>query len=91
MIVLFYIFFGKLDTYIFLYLQIIPTSPQTATTIPQHSSSADTSNVSDEGLHLLDEATSSETLANTKEKTPMCLVNELARFNKVRLMTMQSI
>ena len=23
------------------------------------------------------------TLANTKEKTPMCLVNELARFNKV--------
>lgn len=22
-------------------------------------------------------------LANTKEKTPMCLVNELARFNKV--------
>jgi len=25
----------------------------------------------------------STTLANTKEKTPMCLVNELARFNKV--------
>lgn len=25
-------------------------------------------------------------LANTKEKTPMCLVNELARFNKVSLM-----
>lgn len=24
-----------------------------------------------------------ENLANTKEKTPMCLVNELARFNKV--------
>lgn len=24
-----------------------------------------------------------ETLANSKEKTPMCLVNELARFNKV--------
>ena len=23
-------------------------------------------------------------LANTKEKTPMCLVNELARYNKVR-------
>ena len=23
------------------------------------------------------------TLANTKEKTPMCLINELARFNKV--------
>ena len=23
-------------------------------------------------------------MANTKEKTPMCLVNELARFNKVR-------
>lgn len=23
-------------------------------------------------------------LANTKEKTPMCLINELARFNKVR-------
>ena len=22
-------------------------------------------------------------LANTKEKTPMCLINELARFNKV--------
>lgn len=27
---------------------------------------------------------STTTLANTKEKTPMCLVNELARFNKVR-------
>ena len=25
----------------------------------------------------------SEVLANTKEKTPMCLVNELSRFNKV--------
>ncbi|XP_013772151.1 double-stranded RNA-binding protein Staufen homolog 2-like isoform X3 [Limulus polyphemus] len=25
-----------------------------------------------------------ETMANTKEKTPMCLVNELARFNKVQ-------
>ena len=25
-----------------------------------------------------------ENLANTKEKTPMCLVNELARYNKVR-------
>ena len=24
-------------------------------------------------------------LANTKEKTPMCLVNELARYNKVSL------
>lgn len=24
-------------------------------------------------------------LANNKEKTPMCLINELARFNKVRL------
>ena len=23
-------------------------------------------------------------LANTKEKTPMCLVNELSRYNKVR-------
>ncbi len=23
-------------------------------------------------------------LANTKEKTPMCLINELARFNKVK-------
>jgi len=23
-------------------------------------------------------------LANMKEKTPMCLINELARFNKVR-------
>ena len=23
-------------------------------------------------------------LANTKEKTPMCLVNELARYNKVK-------
>jgi hypothetical protein len=28
--------------------------------------------------------TTTTTLANTKEKTPMCLVNELARFNKVR-------
>ncbi|XP_021921213.1 double-stranded RNA-binding protein Staufen homolog 2 isoform X3 [Zootermopsis nevadensis] len=27
---------------------------------------------------------STTTLANTKEKTPMCLVNELARFNKIQ-------
>ena len=26
---------------------------------------------------------SSENLANLKEKTPMCLINELARFNRV--------
>lgn len=26
------------------------------------------------------------TLANTKEKTPMCLINELARYNKVDVM-----
>lgn len=26
----------------------------------------------------------SHSLANTKEKTPMCLINELARFNRVR-------
>jgi hypothetical protein len=31
--------------------------------------------------------TTTNTLANTKEKTPMCLVNELARFNKVRYYT----
>jgi len=28
-------------------------------------------------------ATQQPNLANTKEKTPMCLINELARFNKV--------
>lgn len=28
--------------------------------------------------------TSNESLANTKEKTPMCLINELARFNKIQ-------
>ena len=27
--------------------------------------------------------TEEQNLANTKEKTPMCLINELARFNKV--------
>ena len=30
-----------------------------------------------------EEQTSQNNLANTKEKTPMCLINELARFNKV--------
>lgn len=29
------------------------------------------------------ENSSNETLANTKEKTPMCLINELARYNKI--------
>lgn len=29
------------------------------------------------------ESATKETLANTKEKTPMCLINELARYNKV--------
>ena len=30
-----------------------------------------------------DSSNRDETVANTKEKTPMCLVNELSRFNKV--------
>lgn len=30
-----------------------------------------------------DEQNSTNNLANTKEKTPMCLINELARYNKV--------
>lgn len=30
-----------------------------------------------------DEQSSTNNLANTKEKTPMCLINELARYNKV--------
>ena len=29
------------------------------------------------------EASEEHSLANTKEKTPMCLINELARYNKV--------
>lgn len=29
----------------------------------------------------------SQSLANTKEKTPMCLINELARFNRVRILS----
>jgi double-stranded RNA-binding protein Staufen len=31
----------------------------------------------------LEEQISETNLANTKEKTPMCLINELARYNKV--------
>lgn len=35
--------------------------------------------------HQTEQQKSNETaLANTKEKTPMCLINELARYNKVR-------
>ena len=34
--------------------------------------------------------TTTTTLANTKEKTPMCLVNELARFNKVSTLSVIS-
>lgn len=30
-----------------------------------------------------EEQNSENNLANTKEKTPMCLINELARYNKV--------
>ncbi len=30
-----------------------------------------------------------QTMANTKEKTPMCLVNELARYNKVGIYSLQ--
>lgn len=32
-----------------------------------------------------------KTLANTKEKTPMCLINELARFNKVGYVSMVTV
>ena len=31
-----------------------------------------------------EEQSSTNNLANTKEKTPMCLINELARYNKVQ-------
>lgn len=36
------------------------------------------------GTTTVNANTTTTTLANTKEKTPMCLVNELARFNKVK-------
>lgn len=32
-----------------------------------------------------------ESLANTKEKTPMCLINELARYNKVSTCTVKPV
>nr|XP_029709782.1 double-stranded RNA-binding protein Staufen homolog 2 [Aedes albopictus] len=53
-----------------------------------------TGNTSDSSSNLKDSSTVQtqslllssvpETLANTKEKTPMCLVNELARYNKIQ-------
>lgn len=41
---------------------------------------------SDHQANLPNTNTSSvpSSLANTKEKTPMCLVNELARYNKIQ-------
>lgn len=35
------------------------------------------------GKEAASENQNQENLANTKEKTPMCLINELARFNRV--------
>ncbi|XP_053571104.1 double-stranded RNA-binding protein Staufen homolog 2 [Bombina bombina] len=40
--------------------------------------------VSDDGQTKLMEVTLYENMTNPKEKTPMCLVNELARFNRIQ-------
>lgn len=58
------------------------SSSSTSTTTPVVSANINNilSNDSDNG----ETAEGIESLANTKEKTPMCLVNELARFNKIQ-------
>ncbi|XP_062540493.1 double-stranded RNA-binding protein Staufen homolog 2 isoform X4 [Armigeres subalbatus] len=48
---------------------------------PDSNNLKDSSTVQSQSLLL---SSVPETLANTKEKTPMCLVNELARYNKIQ-------
>lgn len=65
----------------------VPPLPATTSVPPPVSSSAEDSSSnsqSQQQMQPMSQLLSSvpENLANTKEKTPMCLVNELARYNK---------
>ena len=58
---------------------MLPSNLGMGSTIPDVNGGGD----AQEPIKLEDE--NEENMANTKEKTPMCLVNELARFNKVSM------
>ncbi|XP_049776933.1 double-stranded RNA-binding protein Staufen homolog 2-like isoform X1 [Schistocerca cancellata] len=61
---------------------ITVSNTATATTATATSPSPSTSTTN--ATSSANSTTTSTNLANTKEKTPMCLVNELARFNKIQ-------
>ena len=60
-----------------------PTPSQTVNDVPDSVESAPNTEASMSGTSGLTAELSELPLANMKEKTPMCLINELARFNKV--------
>lgn len=67
----------------------IPHQPQPKSNLPTlvHYESEATENSSDQQILTANTSTSSmptNNLANNKEKTPMCLINELARYNKIQ-------
>lgn len=57
---------------------MIATTANVVTTVPQGTTTA--ALLATNG----DDTTDLNNLANTKEKTPMCLINELARYNKIQ-------
>lgn len=67
----------------------IPQQPQPKSILPQlvQHYESETTDHSDQQTSTTNTSTSSmptNNLANTKEKTPMCLINELARYNKIQ-------
>lgn len=64
-------------------LDLKPSSTTTTTT-PVVSANISCTILSNHDSDNGETAEGIESLANTKEKTPMCLVNELARFNKIQ-------
>lgn len=61
---------------------MMPVANQATATVIRSSNDTTQMNGNQNENQLLQEETNI-TLANTKEKTPMCLINELARYNKI--------
>lgn len=61
-----------------------PQSMAVPPMVSDHSSLQPTNPATMAGAPVTTDTTSTVNMANTKEKTPMCLINELARFNKIQ-------
>lgn len=64
-------------------VQQLSSNPEPVSMVPGEGAAPEAATGTGSDVQQPENATEMMTLANTKEKTPMCLINELARFNKV--------